>query len=167
MNYCHYASALGQLLLTEEGGLLVGLRMEGAVPENACRRETPVLVQAENWLDRYFRGENPPMNLPLAPKGTAFQRRVWDSLLTIPYGETRTYGEIAKLLGTGKMSAQAVGGAVGRNPIGIVIPCHRVVGVGGKLTGYAWGLDRKAWLLRHEQQQVGGTTCPPYMGGCF
>ena len=67
--------------------------MEGAVPENACRRETPVLVQTENWLERYFRGENPPMNLPLAPEGTAFQRRVWDSLLTIPYGETRTYDE--------------------------------------------------------------------------
>ena len=90
----------------------------------------------------------------MAPAGTNFQRQVWRILLTIPLGQTRTYGSIARemagLLGKEKMSAQAVGGAVGRNPISILIPCHRVVGTGGQLTGYASGLDKKAWLLRHE-----------------
>ena len=90
------------------------------------------------------------MDIPLSLAGTPFQRQVWSILLTIPYGQTRTYGEIAGLLGRETMSAQAIGGAVGKNPVSILVPCHRVVGAGGKLTGYAWGLDRKAWLLQHE-----------------
>ena len=103
------------------------------------------------WLDAYFAGKPMPVDLPLSPAGTDFQRRVWDILLTIPYGETTTYGAIAKQLGA-PMSAQAVGQAVGKNPLAIIIPCHRVVGANGQLTGYAWGIERKQWLLRHEEE---------------
>ena len=116
------------------------------------------LNAAARWLDRYFAGESlpPPCGgrLALAPEGTAFQRRVWRLLCSIPYGQTTTYGalaaQVAAELGRPRFSAQAVGGAVGRNPIALLIPCHRVVGANGSLTGYAGGLDRKAWLLRQE-----------------
>ena len=147
-----YASPLGGLLLTcdEEG--LTGLWMDREKPE--AEDTHPVLEQTKNWLDAYFRGEKPALDLPLAPKGTAFQMQVWEILLTIPFGQTRTYGDIARemaaRMGKEKMSAQAVGQAVGKNPISILIPCHRVVGAGGKLTGYASGLEKKVWLLRHE-----------------
>ena len=113
----------------------------------------PVFLQTMQWLDRYFRGENPKMDLPLAPSGSPFRHLVWDILLTIPYGETITYGAIARQLeaATGKRAAaQAVGGAVGHNPIGILIPCHRVVGKSGSLTGYAGGLEVKTALLTLE-----------------
>ena len=150
MHYCYYDSPLGRLLLTEEGGFLTGLRMDGAAPKNALPVLSPVLARTEKWLNRYFCGENPTMDIPLSLAGTPFQRQVWSILLTIPYGQTRTYGEIAGLLGRETMSAQAIGGAVGKNPVSILVPCHRVVGAGGKLTGDAWGLDRKAWLLQHE-----------------
>ena len=113
-----------------------------------------MLLAAREWLEDYFRGGDPEVTFPLAPEGTAFQRKVWNLLLQIPRGHTRTYGELARemaaLLGKKTMSAQAVGQAVGHNPIGIVIPCHRVVGAGGRLTGYAWGLEKKQWLLSHE-----------------
>ena len=113
----------------------------------------PVLCKAAAWLDGYFEGRVEPVPVPLAPSGTAFQQRVWKRLLQIPYGNVITYGDIAREMEreTGRrMSAQAVGGAVGSNPISILIPCHRVVGAGGKLTGYAGGLDKKTWLLCHE-----------------
>lgn len=113
----------------------------------------PVFLQATQWLDRYFRGENPKMDLPLSPSGSPFRHLVWDILLTIPYGETTTYGAIARQLeaATGKRAAaQAVGGAVEHNPIGILIPCHRVVGKSGSLTGYAGGLEVKTALLTLE-----------------
>ncbi len=118
--------------------------------------EPPVLEQAATWLDRYFAGEKPdPCRLPLAPQGSRFRQMVWQELLKIPYGKTTTYGEIgrivAKRLHKEKMSAQAVGGAVGHNPIPVIIPCHRVVGSSGSLTGYAGGLDMKWNLLRHEK----------------
>lgn len=150
--FSRYSSPIGNLLLLSDGRALTGVQMDtgDARPGDADM----VLTKAIAWLDAYFRGEDPEMDFPLAPKGTAFQRQVWDILLAIPKGQTRTYGDIARemaaKLGREKMSAQAVGGAVGRNPIGIVIPCHRVVGAGNALTGYAWGLDRKLWLLRHE-----------------
>lgn len=150
--FARYSSPIGNLLLLSDGRALTGVQMDtgDARPGDADM----VLTKAIAWLDAYFRGEDPEMDFPLAPKGTAFQRQVWDILLAIPKGQTRTYGDIARemaaKLGREKMSAQAVGGAVGRNPIGIVIPCHRVVGAGNALTGYAWGLDRKLWLLRHE-----------------
>ena len=150
--FSRYSSPIGNLLLLSDGRALTGVQMDtgDARPGDADM----VLTKAIAWLDAYFRGEDPEMDFPLAPKGTDFQRQVWDILLAIPKGQTRTYGDIARemaaKLGREKMSAQAVGGAVGRNPIGIVIPCHRVVGAGNALTGYAWGLDRKLWLLRHE-----------------
>ena len=110
-----------------------------------------IFNSAKRWLDAYFDGKPPVRDFSLVLKGTAFQHRVWDLLEQVPYGETVTYGQLAKQLG-GKMSAQAVGQAVGKNPIAIMIPCHRVVGAGGRLTGYAWGIERKQWLLRHEEE---------------
>ena len=153
-----YHSPIGPLWLTTDGIHLTGLWMKdpgSTIPDPSV----PVLSDTCHWLDAYFRGEKTtPDSLPLSPAGTAFQRRIWDILLQIPYGQTRTYGEIARelayQLGKEKMSAQAVGGAVGRNPISIIIPCHRCVGVGGALTGYAWGIEQKAWLLRHEEAHL-------------
>lgn len=115
----------------------------------------PVAIQVLRWLDCYFRGECPDFTPPLSLQGSDFQRSVWQILLQIPYGKTVTYGDIAKGIaskrGIMRMSAQAVGGAVGHNPIGIIVPCHRVVGSNGSLTGYAAGLDKKIQLLRLEQ----------------
>jgi len=153
--FLEYGSPLGRLLLLSDGEALTGLWMDAAAPEGAAPGgELPVLRKAVNWLDRYFQGGDPAVDFPLAPAGTSFQKKVWDILLTIKKGQTRTYGDIAReiapALGKETMSAQAVGGAVGRNPISILIPCHRVVGADGGLTGYAGGLERKRWLLRHE-----------------
>ena len=151
----HYASPIGKLLLLSDGTALTGLYMETETVETGTVREDlPVFAQAGNWLDAYFRGEDPGVEFALNAKGTAFQELVWKKLLEIPHGCTRTYGDIARemalILGKEKMSAQAVGQAVGSNPISIIIPCHRVVGANGKLTGYAGGLDKKTWLLKHE-----------------
>ena len=149
MDYCEYASPVGTLYLTADEGGLTGIWMH---PEET--EVFPVLEQARHWLDAYFSGNPQQPDFPLHPHGTAFQKQVWDMLLTIPYGQVRTYGDIAREMaartGRQKMSAQAVGQAVGANPISILIPCHRVVGANGKLTGYAVGLDKKEWLLRHE-----------------
>ncbi|MDR1152036.1 MAG: methylated-DNA--[protein]-cysteine S-methyltransferase [Bifidobacteriaceae bacterium] len=113
-----------------------------------------VHARLRSWLDAYFAGENPAIDFPLAPRGTPFQQRVWSILRQIPYGETTTYGDIASRLtaqsASGRTSARAVGGAVGHNPISLVIPCHRVIGATGSLTGYAGGLDRKTALLTLE-----------------
>ena len=157
-----YESPIGPLLLAEQDGKLVGVWMEGQKYFPGSLGETsqdggpsPVLRQAGQWLDRYFAGERPPTGaLPLAPEGSNFRREVWQILCEIPYGETTTYGEIARKLaarrGLARMSAQAVGGAVGHNPISIIIPCHRVVGFDGAVTGYAGGVEKKLWLLKHE-----------------
>ena len=149
MDYCKCPSPLGTLYLTADEGGLTGIWMH---PEKT--EDFPVLSQAKVWLDSYFAGNPAEISFPLNPQGTAFQQQVWDILLTIPYGQTRTYGDIAREIaartGKKKMSAQAVGQAVGANPIAIAIPCHRVVGARGKLTGYAGGLEKKEWLLRHE-----------------
>lgn len=119
--------------------------------------ELPVFKETRQWLDRYFEGQDPGSAPSLRADGTPFQQTVWEILQAIPYGETRTYGEIAariaRLRGIRKMSAQAVGGAVSRNPISLIIPCHRVIGSDGNLTGYAGGLDRKEWLLSWEQSR--------------
>ena len=153
-----YPSPLGLISLIQSGDALTGLFQPGqkaGLPEDAIRMDTPLLRQVGLWLDRYFAGEIPgPLPVPLRPEGTPFARRVWEILLTIPYGESRTYGaiaaEIGAELGKPRMSAQAVGNAVGRNPIGILIPCHRVLGHDGRLTGYAGGLEKKRFLLDLE-----------------
>ena len=157
MEYCRiYRSPLGVLTLTasEEGLTGAYLRQpsdrELSLP-GGCRH----LEEAALWLDRYFEGRAPdPAGLTLMPEGSDFQTLIWSLLRAIPYGQTRTYGalarEAASLMGREHMSAQAVGGAVGRNPISIIVPCHRVTAAGGKLGGFAWGEDAKKWLLRHE-----------------
>ena len=155
-----YDSPLGQLTLAEEDGALVGLWMQGQKyllqDLKEYRALTPTLELAANWLDRYFAGDRPEIGeLSLNPKGSEFRREVWELLRRIPYGETTSYSaiaaQIAKSRGIPRMSAQAVGGAVGHNPISIIIPCHRVVGSQGQLTGYAGGLERKQWLLDWEK----------------
>lgn len=147
-------SPLGDLLLVAECGALIGVWFVGqrhfapGIPKDAPAGDTPTLAKARAWLNAYFAGERPTLpSLPLAPRGSPFRQRVWRALLDIPYGETETYGALARRLGT---APRAIGGAVGRNPISILIPCHRVVGAHANLTGYAGGLDRKTALLRLE-----------------
>lgn len=155
----HYASPLGRMTLVSDGTALVGLYFDGqkyaaqGLDATRTQKNLPVFEEARRWLDVYFSGRKPDFTPPTAPAGTAFQQSVWEILRTIPYGQTVTYGVIARRIeqNTGRrISAQAVGGAVGRNPISILIPCHRVVGTNGSLTGYAGGLDKKAYLLRWE-----------------
>ena len=149
--YTRYSCPVGSLVLISDGTALTGLTF--AEPDSLWEPmgNLSIFDSVIRWLDAYFAGKPMPVDLPLSPAGTDFQRRVWDILLTIPYGETTTYGAIAKQLGA-PMSAQAVGQAVGKNPLAIIIPCHRVVGANGQLTGYAWGIERKQWLLRHEEE---------------
>ena len=152
MQFAEYDSPIGKLLLQSDGEHLMGLWFgKVSAPVQA---EGAVIEKAKRWLDGYFRGETAASDIPLLPQGTAFQKQVWQILLSIPYGQTRTYGDIAREMairtGKRKMSAQAVGQAVGRNPVSIIIPCHRVIGAGGRLTGYAGGLEAKQWLLHHE-----------------
>ena len=151
------SSPLGEILLAAEDDALCGLwfvgqKYEGAgLPAGSAPGPVsadPALEKAESWLESYFAGGNPKIDFPLAPRGTAFQRRVWAALTDIPRGETSSYGALAEKLGC--RSARAVGAAVGRNPISILIPCHRVLGANGSLTGYAGGLERKRALLALE-----------------
>ena len=145
--FTRYDSPMGPLYLRSDGTALIGLSpaLTGTV-----RDDLPLFREARDWLDAYFRGDRPdPRDLPLNPPGTDFQKAVWAELLRVPYGESRSYGDIARALGRPR-GAQAVGQAVGSNPIAIIIPCHRILGAGKKLTGYAWGLNKKKWLLRHE-----------------
>ena len=153
----HYTSPLGGITLTSDGMALTGLYFDGErdFPDLSAgrKKDLPVFREVVKWLDLYFAGKEPDFMPALDPTGTTFQQAVWEILKTIPYGETTTYGAIAKQLekNTGRhMSAQAVGGAVGRNPISILIPCHRVIGANGSLTGYAGGLDKKEYLLGLE-----------------
>lgn len=157
-----HPSPVGLLHLAGDGEHLLGLWLEGqkyfggSVPGGlTADHELPLFSQVKHWLDRYFAGEQPAISLlPLAPLGSEFRQAVWRQLCAIPYGETTTYGEIAKTLAARSnlpsMSSQAVGGAVGHNPISIIIPCHRVIGRDGSLTGYAGGLHNKVHLLEHE-----------------
>ena len=160
--FAHCESPVGELMLAGDERHVSGLWMEGqkyfgaTLPGGAVERENlPVFCAARQWLQDYFAGKRPePSDLPLAPAGGAFRQLVWKILLEIPYGQVAAYGwiakEAAKRRGRASMSSQAVGGAVGHNPISILIPCHRVVGSDGSLTGYAGGLDKKRWLLKHE-----------------
>lgn len=156
MNYTtHYDSPLGGITLASDGHALTGLWLDGQKHfgstleiASSTTSELPVFGETCRWLDSYFAGYTPDFTPPLQLHGTAFQQHVWKALLAIPYGQTVTYGELARRLGC--RSAQAIGGAVGRNPIAIIVPCHRVVGAGGALTGYAGGIDRKRALLQLE-----------------
>lgn len=166
-----YTGLIGPLLLVSDENSLVGLWMMGQkyfcpLKEQPAKNDShPVLLKAINWLDRYFNGEKPDIKeLPLAPIGSSFRKEVWDILCSIPYGEIMTYGQIADIVaanhGKDKMSAQAVGGAVGHNPISVIIPCHRVVGANGSLTGYAGGIGKKLMLLEHEGVNTDGLIIP-------
>lgn len=160
-----YNSPLGKLTLASDGKNLIGAWLEGQKyfektlgTDTIEKEDLPIFIKTKNWLDRYFNGEKPMISeLELSPRGNEFRHEVWKILCEIPYGETTTYGEIAQQIaqvrGLKKMSAQAVGGAVGHNPISIIIPCHRVVGKNGQMTGYAGGIDTKIKLLNHEKSQ--------------
>ena len=157
----HYNSPLGRILLASDGDSLTGLWFEGqkyfadTLTGEYEEKELPIFKQADKWLDIYFGGEEPDFTPPLLMKTTPFRKAVWEIMLTIPYGETMTYGEIvvqiAKQKGIKRMSAQAVGGAVGHNSISLIIPCHRVIGTDGSLTGYAGGIEKKQQLLMMEK----------------
>ena len=154
---------LGEVRLRSDGKSLTGLWFVGQVndaKDNSdieIKDDLPIFGQVETWLESYFSGEQTPIKIPLQPKGTVFQEEVWKILQEIPYGETMTYGEIAQRIakekGVATYSAQAVGQAVGKNPISILIPCHRVLGKNGALTGYAGGVHRKEQLLRIEREK--------------
>lgn len=161
---CNYKSPLGDILLAADESGITGLWLEGqkyfanTLPDEYLSQKTEILTETKKWLDVYFSGEEPQFTPPLHPAGSEFRQMVWQILLQIPYGQTATYGEIARkmaeLKNTSHMSAQAVGGAVGHNEISIIIPCHRVVGTNGSLTGYAGGIDRKISLLQLEHADL-------------
>lgn len=157
----HYKSPLGGITLASDGKSLTGLWFDGqkyfcdTLSDNYEPKYLSIFEQTEQWLDIYFSGKAPDFTPPLTMKTTPFRKAIWEIMLTIPYGQTMTYGEIANTIakqrGLDKMSAQAVGGAVGHNSISLIIPCHRVVGTNGSLTGYAGGIDKKAQLLAMEK----------------
>lgn len=153
-----FDSPLGTVQLCSDGKCLTAVVFPAQkfadrhIPKDALPGSCRVLEESKLWLRDYFRGEPPRQLPPIRLEGTPFQTRVWKQLLKIPYGETITYGALAKQLGC--RSAQAVGGAVGRNPISILVPCHRVVGADGKLTGYAAGLQKKEYLLNLEKDHL-------------
>ena len=146
---CFYHSPIGILTLAEEGGFLTRLIYQQAVVTPHIVEKTPLLRQAEGQLEAYFKGERKEFDLPLNPRGTEFQQRVWQALLQIPYGKTVTYGDITKQTANPK-GCRAVGSANNKNPISIIIPCHRVIGTNGKLVGYGGGLNNKTFLLNLE-----------------
>lgn len=157
MDYiAHYESPLGGITVAACDTALVGLWFDGqrffaeGLEANYEENPTmPVLMQTKEWLDIYFSGRIPHFTPPLLMRGTSFRRKVWRQLLNIPYGQTMTYGDIARAVGS--LSARAIGGAVGHNNISLIIPCHRVIGKGNTLTGYAGGIDRKRLLLDREK----------------
>ena len=167
-----YESPLGRVTLASDGESIVGLWLEGQkyfgdTVNGEMHREDRLAIFAKtrDWLDRYFRGEKPAIaEILLAPAGNRFRQEVWKILCDIPYGEVMTYGAIARMIAERlvreKMSAQAVGGAVGHNPVSIIIPCHRVVGANGSLTGYAGGIRTKIRLLEHEKADMTGLFVP-------
>ena len=167
-----YNSPVGELTLASDGTNLTGLWLKGQkyftctlTEEWEKQNNLAIFLQVKEWLDRYFSGKRPSIaEIPLAPSGGEFRHTVWKILCEIPYGEVTTYGaigkEVAKLTGKKTMSAQAVGGAVAHNPVSIIIPCHRVVGTNGSLTGYAGGIDKKIRLLELEGVDLSGYFVP-------
>ena len=167
----HWQSPLGTIKLASDGEALVGLWFDGqkygAAALDPCheeRADLPVFDETKLWLEIYFNGRVPDFTPRLEMRTTSFRKRVWEVMLTIPYGHTMTYGDIARIIaserGLDSMSAQAVGGAVGHNAISLIIPCHRVVGTNGSLTGYAGGIDRKVHLLQMEGAMKKGFFVP-------
>jgi methylated-DNA-[protein]-cysteine S-methyltransferase len=165
MNYTfEYNSPVGLLTIASDGESITGLWIKrqkyfaDTLEAENSSMNLPVFERVQEWLNTYFSGKNPAFMPPLAPKGSPFRQAVWKILREIPYGEVITYGDIAKMIakqsGKEKMSAQAAGGAVGHNPISIIIPCHRVVGADGSLTGYAGGIKTKITLLTLEQADM-------------
>lgn len=165
MNYLfHYDSPLGGITMSSDGQALTGLLFDNekyfgeTIPAEGTERDLPAFAETVRWLDVYFSGKDPGFLPPIALHTTPFRREVCEIMLTIPYGETMSYGEIASIIakrrGIKSMSAQAVGGAVGHNPISLIIPCHRVIGTDGSLTGYAGGIDKKRWLLKLEGTKI-------------
>ena len=163
MDYTHhYLSPLGGITMASDGEYLTGLWFDGqkyfadTLSVQREEKDLDVFRRTDNWLDIYFSGKEPNFTPPLRMRGTEIRQADWQILLTLPFAETMTYGQIAKILadrrGTDSISAQAVGGAVGHNPISLIIPCHRVIGTNGALTGYAGGLEKKARLLDMETQ---------------
>ncbi len=158
MDYTHvYLSPLGNITLASDGESLIGLWFEGqryfgaGLNRDHTENPLPIFDQTDRWLNVYFSGREPDFTPAMRPRGTSFQEAVWRRLLAVPYGCIVTYGEIAASLGLPPGAARAVGGAVGRNPISLIIPCHRVMGAGGSLTGYAGGVERKKRLLALEK----------------
>lgn len=166
----HYDSPLGGILLAADEIGLTGLWFDGEkyfadnLPIEHTELETPILAEAKQWLDLYFTGNEPNFMPPLHPIGSDFRKTVWEILSQVPYGQTTTYGEVSRQLaekqGLARMPAQAVGGAVGHNEISIIIPCHRVVGTNGSLTGYAGGIDKKLKLLELERADTSSFFVP-------
>lgn len=166
----HYDSPLGGITMAGDGGALTGLWFDGqkyfaaTLDPRHEERLLPVFEETVRWLDLYFGGSVPGFTPPLKLRASAFRHAVWEILLRIPYGSTMTYGEVARNYaerkGLPRISAQAVGGAVGHNPVSIIIPCHRVVGADGSLTGYAGGIDRKLRLLTLENADLSRLTLP-------
>lgn len=165
MEYIHYYnSPLGKITLASDGKALLGLWFDGqkyfgiTLTKNYEQKDLSIFKQTDKWLDIYFSGKDPDFTPLLSMKTTSFRETVWKILLTIPFGQTMTYKEIAQRIakqkGLEKMSAQAVGGAVGHNPISLIIPCHRVIGTTGNLTGYAGGIDKKLKLLTLEKADI-------------
>ena len=160
----HYDSPLGGITLSSNGTELTGLWFDGqkyfgdTLPKHYEEKSLPIFEQSARWLNIYFSGKAPDITKPLSMQTTPFRKAVWEVMLTIPFGKTMTYGEIAKRIaqqrGLSKMSAQAVGGAVGHNSISLIIPCHRVVGTNGSLTGYAGGIEKKVQLLTLEKTDM-------------
>jgi methylated-DNA-[protein]-cysteine S-methyltransferase len=162
------ASPIGTLLLVGEGGGLSGVYMErhrhGPEPEvRSSQRDDAALSAAREQLEAYFAGQLTIFDLPLAPQGTEFQQRVWTTLRDIPYGETISYAELARRIGK-PQAVRAVGAANGRNPISIIVPCHRVIGSDGSLTGFGGGIERKRWLLAHEASHVPNASRELWLG---
>lgn len=153
--YAELPTMAGLLRIVEENDAIVQIQFEQEqkTAGDAVLQDTPLLLEAKRQLEEYFAGLRASFSLPLNPQGTAFQKKVWQQLEAIPYGQTRTYGQIAAAVGQ-PTASRAVGGANHNNPIAIVIPCHRVIGANGKLTGYAGGLDIKEKLLRLEGVEV-------------
>ena len=159
-----YDSPIGPLTLVSDGKALAELRLDGSNGSAETLKNLPIFRETVRWLDIYFSGKEPDFTPPLNLRTGPFRREVWEIMLTIPYGKTMTYGEIAKEIarrhGLAKMSAQAVGGAVGHNAIPIIIPCHRVIGANGNLTGYGGGIERKIKLLALEGVDLSGMFIP-------